>query len=350
MKRVSARAAIILLLAAHAAVLLAGFFAPYDYAEQNRDLPYAPPSRLRFIDQSGKFHLRPFVHAWRLNSRGDYEEDQSNTGPIRFFVHGSRYQVMGGFSHGLTSDLHLFGSTPGMKLFLIGSDAYGRDQFSRLLFGGRISLLSGLLAACVSLSLGTALGAIAGMGGWIDEIVMRIAEIFLVVPAFYLLLAMRALLPLKTGPEQVFVILVTIIGITGWARPARIVRGVVLSVKKRDFVAAARGFGATELYLFRRHILPHVSGVVLTQAAVLIPQYVLAEVTLSFVGLGVNEPIPSWGNMLTPLEQYAVLDSYWWMFAPAFAAIPVALAYYILSLEYGAEEDAAMSRSNGLLA
>jgi len=194
-----------------------------------------------------------------------------------------------------------------------------------------------LLAACLSLSVGTLMGAIAGLGGWIDEVVMRAAEISLAVPVLYLLFAARALLPLKTGPEQVFLVLITIIGITGWARPARLIRGVVLSVKERDFVAAARGFGATNVYLFRRHILPNVSDVVLTQFAVLIPQYILAEVTLSFVGLGVNEPTASWGNMLAPLQQYAVLESCPWMFAPAFAAIPVALTYYVIFLAYGGE-------------
>jgi peptide/nickel transport system permease protein len=159
---------------------------------------------------------------------------------------------------------------------------------------------------------------------------MRVAEVFVAVPWLYLLLAVRAVLPLHLDPAQVFFLLIAITGIIGWARPARLIRGVVLSVKEREYVLAARGFGASDLYLLRRHILPQVSGVALTQTVLLIPQYILAEVTLSFFGLGVSEPAPSWGNMLASLQQYFVLESCWWMFAPAVALIAVLLAYHRL--------------------
>ena len=192
--------------------------------------------------------------------------------------------------------------------------------------------MAGLLAAGLSLGLGLLLGAVAGFyGGWLDEILMRGAELFLALPWLYLLFAVRAFLPLHITPAQAFLLLITVIGLIGWARPARLIRGVVLSAKERDYVLAARGFGASDFYLLRRHILPQTFGVVLTQAALLIPQYILAEVTLSFLGLGVGEPVPSWGNMLGALQQYHVLASYWWMFIPGLVLIPVFLGYYTLA-------------------
>jgi len=313
--RKKSRLAIAVLVVSHGLVLLAGFFAPYDPGSQNRDLPFAPPTRIHFIDAQKKLHLRPFVYLRRANA-----EDRSTAYPVRFFV--SRW--------------HLFGADEPAKLFLIGSDAYGRDQFSRFLYGGRISLLAGLLATAISLTLGMMLGGAAGFyGRWLDELIMRTAEIFLALPWLYLLFAVRAFLPLHITPNGVFLLLITVIGAVGWARPARLIRGVVLSAKERDYVLAARGFGASDLYLLRRHVLPQAFGVVLAQATVLIPTYILAEVVLSFFGLGVSEPAPSWGNLLANLRQYNVLESYWWMFLPALALIPIFLAYYSVLSYHG---------------
>jgi peptide/nickel transport system permease protein len=223
--------------------------------------------------------------------------------------------------------LHLFGST-GARIYLLGSDAYGRDQLSRILFGGQVSLLAGLLGAGVTLLLGALIGLAAGYyGGWRDDLLMRVAELFLALPWLYLLFALRAFLPLSASPLEAFLLVVMVIGMVGWARPARLVRGVVLSAKERDFVRAARGFGASDLYLLRRHILPETASVLLTQAAILVPQFVLAEMTLSFLGLGVPEPMSSWGNLLATLQQYSVLVSYWWMYLPALAIVPFFLGY-----------------------
>ena len=236
---------------------------------------------------------------------------------------------------------------------LLGTDAYGRDQFSRLLYGGQISLLAGLLGAGCTLSIGLCVGAAAGyFGGWRDDALMRVAELFLALPWLYLLFALRAFLPLSVSPLKAFFLIVAVIGAVGWARPARLVRGVVLSAKERDFVRAARGFGATDSYLLRRHILPETSSVLLTQAAILIPQYVLAEMTLSFLGLGVPEPAPSWGNLLSNLQQYSVLVSYWWMYLPALAMVPFFLGYLGLasSLQERLEPYKIERRSPGSLA
>ena len=190
-------------------------------------------------------------------------------------------------------------------------------------------MLAGLIAAMLSVSIGILVGGIAGYyGGWVDELLMRGGELFLALPWLYLLFAVRAALPLHISQWEVFLLLVSVMGLIGWARPARLIRGVVLSAKQRNFVVAARGFGASDAYLLRRHVLPQTYGVLLTQMTLLIPQYVLAEVTLTFLGLGVGEPLPSWGTQLSSLQHYYVLSSYWWMFLPALLLIPLFLVFY----------------------
>jgi len=316
---------LIVLAALHCVIVAAGFFAPYSPIEQDRDRPYLPPMRVHIIDAHGHFPFRPFFYPLRLreNSFDQYEEDPATAVPLRFFVHGASYRLLGV----VPSHLHLFGAA-NARIYLLGTDAYGRDQLSRILFGGQVSLLAGLLEAGVTLLLGALIGLAAGYyGGWRDDLLMRAAELFLALPWLYLLFALRAFLPLAVSPLEAFLLVVVVIGMVGWARPARLVRGVVLSVKERDFVRAARGFGASDLYLLRRHILPETSSVLLTQAAILVPQFVLAEMTLSFLGLGVPEPVSSWGNLLASLQQYSVLVSYWWMYLPALAIIPFFLGY-----------------------
>jgi peptide/nickel transport system permease protein len=316
------------LVVVHLAALSAVFLAPYAPTEQNRMLPYAPPTRLHFVDDSGRLHLRPFVYALTDEdgvTGGRYREDRSQPFPLRFFVRG-------GEASGASDRLRLFGVEEPARLFLLGTDGFGRDQLSRLLYGARISLFAGLLATVLTLGTGWLLGTLAGFyGGWVDAIVMRSADLFLALPWLYLLFAVRAFLPLHVPAAQAFLLLVVLIAVVDWARPARLVRGVVLSARERHYVLAARGFGAGDLYLIRRHIAPQTVSLVLTQAALLVPQYILAEVTLSFLGLGVAEPVPSWGNMLAALQRYHVLSSYWWMWLPGLALVPVFLAYFALA-------------------
>jgi peptide/nickel transport system permease protein len=290
------------------AAFFPGFLAPYGYADQHRDFPYAPPAHLHWAG------LKPFVCG--LEPSGDgYREDRGQRYPVHFLSHGKLFTV----------------EAPGV-LFLIGTDGYGRDVFSRLLYGARISLLTGLLAALLSLGIGWVLGTVSGFwGGAVDETVMRGSELFLSLPWLYLLLAVRAFLPLHIDPAQAFFLLVGIIGGVGWVQPARLIRGIVLSARERPYVLAAKGFGAGSWYLVRRHILPFTWGVTLTQATVLIPQYILAEVTLSFLGLGIGEPIPSWGNMLAEARQYHALTAHPWLLAPGLAAVPILLGYLLLS-------------------
>jgi peptide/nickel transport system permease protein len=323
-------AEVALLAGLHAIVLFGGFFAPYGFATQDRALPFAPPSRMHFIDREGRFHLRPFVYGFQDGGPGaaSFAVDFGQLYPIHFFVPGSAYKVAMLFD----SHTHLFGVDEPGRIFLLGSDAFGRDQFSRFLYGGQLSLLAGVTAAALSVLIGIVLGGIAGFyGGWIDEVLMRGGELFLSLPWLYLLFAVRAALPLHIAQWQVFLLIVAAVGLIGWARPARLIRGVVLSARERNFVLAARGFGASDAYLLRRHVLPQTSGVVLTQLTLLIPQYILAEVTLTFLGLGVGEPMPSWGSLLSALQQYSVLSSYWWMFLPAALLMPWFLAYYALA-------------------
>src|SRR5882724_12984920 len=300
---------------------------------QNRDLPFVPPMHPHFVDSTGKFHVRPFVHPWIARpSAGSlhYQEDLSQIWEVRFFVGHEK----SGNGTAQNSSLRLFGVDAPGYVFLVGTDDYGRDQLSRLLYGGQISLFAGLLGAALSLSLALFLGGVAGyFGSWVDDVIMRGAEVFMALPWIYLLLAVRAFLPLHLGARQTCFLLIGIVGLTGWARPSRLIRGVVLSAKQRDYVRAARGFGASWSYILRRHVLPEASSVALTQGALLVPQYILAEITMSFLGLGIGEPLPSWGNMLAALQRYYVLNSYWWIAISGFALVPVFLLYYGLSDE-----------------
>jgi peptide/nickel transport system permease protein len=214
---------------------------------------------------------------------------------------------------------------------LLGTDALGRDQWSRLLYGGQVTLLAGLLGAAIALFLAVPLGAIAGyFGGWVDALLMRLVELFLAMPWLYLLFAVRAFLPLRVRPQIAFFLVVMLTGILGWARPARLVRGIARSARETEFVVSARSAGARASRILAKHILPQTATVVLTQAGVLVPQYMLAEVTLSFLGLGVSEPVPSWGNMLQAAQQYPVLVNDWWMLAPGVVMIPTFWAFAIL--------------------
>jgi len=303
------RIAVAVLALMHAAVVFAGFLAPYDYAEQHRSYPYAPPTRI---------HLgpRPFVYGLASDpGTGEYRDDRTRQYPIRFLTAG-----------------RLFGVDRGGVVFLFGADGYGRDVFSRVLYGGRVSLATGMVATFLALAIGWSIGLAAGFfGGWLDRVMMRGGELFLALPWLYLLLAVRAFLPLHISPMQAFFLLVAIIGSVGWVRPARLVRGQVLSLRERPYVEAARAFGARPLYLIRLHVLPDTVPLLVTQATVLIPQYILAEVTLSFLGLGVGEPVPSWGGMLAEARQYHTLVSHAWMLAPGLATFGLLLGYLFLA-------------------
>ena len=270
-----------LLASVHFLAIIAGFIAPYNYATQDREHPYARPARIHFRDCAGKFHPRPFIYATnpRDGAVNDSQEDCSQPEPIALFTRGDQY-MLGGL---IPSDLHLLGvSAPG-RLYLLGTDSFGRDEFSRILYGAQVSLFAGLLAAALALSMGMLVGTVAGtFGGWVDESAMRMAEIFIAVPWFYLLLAVRAVLPLHVSPLSAFTLVVAVIGLLNWGQPARLVRGVVLSGRERNFVQAARGFGANRFYLLKRHLLPMSFSVALTQMDIWFPRLSITALPARF--------------------------------------------------------------------
>lgn len=317
------------LAALHFVVIGAEFFAPYEHTSQLRREPFVPPTKLHFIHPHGAVAWRPFICRSMPDPAafGSYVEDCSQIFPIRLFVSGDAYR-MAGF---IPWNRRLFGVEQPATIHLMGTDTYGRDILSRFLHGGRISLFAGLFACGIAMGLGVLLGTIAGFyGGWKDDAITGLSEVFLSLPWLFLLLAVRASLPLQMPPYQSFVLICGLVGVVGWARPARLVRGVVLSAKERGYVQAARGFSATDLHVLLWHILPETTSVVRTHAALLIPRYILAEVTLSFFGLGVSEPMASWGALLAAMH-YSALQSHWWIVLPVLPLSATFSAYMLLA-------------------
>jgi len=315
----------------HLVAGLAGFFAPYDPTAQDRSFPFAPPTSVHVFDAEGNL-CRPFVYGMspEVGVFGRYKEDRTAKFPVRLAPAGTTQQVTGLAG----SRRHLFGVDQPGRISLMGTDGYGRDQFSRLVHGVRISLTAGLLATFLALGIGVLLGSIAGWaGGWLDSAIMGVTELFVSLPWLYLLFGVRAFLPLNVPPEQAFLLFIGIAGVIGWARPARLIRGMVMTAKEREYVSAARGFGASQAYLLKRHIAPQIRPLLLTQASILMPRYILAECTLSFLGLGIGEPVPSWGGLLASLQQYHALASYWWLFLPAGVMMTMFAAFYVVSEE-----------------
>jgi peptide/nickel transport system permease protein len=307
--------ALVALTAIHSAAALADFLAPYSFTAQQRDSTFLPPARLHWIDRHGIFHLRPFVNA--RTAAGEEKECS-----LHFLTRGFPYRLFGI----VPADRHLFGVDPPGFAFLLGTDAFGRDQFSRLLYGSRTSLAAGWIATLLSLAIGMAVGTFSGFhGGWVDDALMRMAEASLSLPWLYLLIAGRTFLPLSLAPATAYLMLMGLVGVLGWARPARLIRAVALSARERTYVLAAKAFGASDWYLMRVHVLPEIFPVAITQATLLAPRYLMAEVTLSFLGLGVEEPLPSWGNLLSGVQHYYILASYWWMLLPALAPAAVSI-------------------------
>lgn len=308
----------------------APFFAPYSHKEQFRDFFYAPPTRIHFRDAEGGWHLRPFVYEYeRAGSTPQYHRTWRRL-PVYFFVKGTPYRMMG-----VTWDRHLLGliDTP-RKIFLLGSDGLGRDLFSRILYGAQVSLTIGLVGIILAGVLGAISGGVSGyFAGWLDTLFMRTADALLSLPGLFLVLGIRALFPLELSAMDIYWVLVLIFTLMGWASVTRVVRGQVLSLKTQDYVLAARAAGASHWRILRRHILPFTSHYLLVQSTVFIPAYILGEVTLSFLGVGVQEPDASWGNLLAEAASIQAMTRFPWLLSPALFLWLTVFSFHVLGDE-----------------
>jgi len=308
--------------------IFADFIAPYPYDIQHRDTPYHPPTQIHFFDEKGNFHLRPFVYKYELVDPifKKYQINFNEKYPVYFFTEGEKHYILGIFE----TDIHLFGVKEG-KIFLLGADHLGRDIFSRILYGARISLSIGIIGVLVSFTIGALVGGIAGyFGGKVDNILMRLSEIVMSFPGFYLMLALRAIFPINLSSIEVYLLIVIILSFVGWAGLARVIRGMVLGVREQEFVIAAKSYGASSFRIITKHIIPNTFSYLLVAATLSIPAYILGESALSLIGLGIQEPYASWGNMLSSARSIASISSYPWILAPGIAIFITILAFNLV--------------------
>lgn len=311
----------------YAAALAAPFLAPYGENEVDRGRFYHPPTRVRWLDDAGRFHPSGFVYATVADpgATGGFREDRGRPLPLRWFTRGAPYRWLGL----LPADAHLFGVDAPGRVYLLGADRQGRDILSRALFGGQVSLTVGLLGILISFGIGMLLGAVSGyFGGWPDELLMRATELVLSIPGLYLIVALRAVFPAHLPSQQVYLAIVVVLAFLGWAGLARVIRGMVLGIRRAEFVLAAEALGMSRLRVIVRHILPNTTSFVVVAATVAVPGYILGEVFLSFLGMGVQEPAASWGNMLSDARSLSVLRNHPWMlYTPAVAIFVTVMAF-----------------------
>jgi peptide/nickel transport system permease protein len=319
----------VILLLFYVIAIIAPFVSPYSEEEMDRRGYFHPPHSLHWRDNAGRFHFRPFIRQTRLAnpSAFAYEEVIGEERPVRFFVQGNSYELLGLFS-GRT---HLFGVDNG-RIYLLGTDSFGRDVLSRLLYGGQVSLTVGLVGILISFSLGLLLGGVSGyFGGMTDSVIMRATELLLSIPSLYLIIALRAVFPIDLPSQQVYLGIVAILAFIGWAGLARVIRGLVLSIRRNEYVTAAEALGVSRFRIITRHILPNTWSFVIVAATISVPGYILGEVVLSFLGVGVQEPASSWGNMLNQARSLRALTSFpWLLYVPGLAIFLTVMAFNFL--------------------
>jgi peptide/nickel transport system permease protein len=328
---------LIIVLAYYAAALCADFLAPYDYRAQVRQEPFAPSTTIHFRDPQGGWHWRPFIYAQRLRDplTRSYGEDTQRAYPLELFAPGYAYNFFGVWQ----TNRHLFSvrrsgleETP--RLHLLGTDEVGRDRWSRLLVAARFSLLTGPLGTLCAGLLGVLLGCVAGYaGGWIEAALMRLTDAVLALPSLVLILAARAAFPLELPTARAALLLVGIFTVLGWAEMARLARGLVLELRQREFVLAAISLGASPVRVLWRHLLPNAARPLLVQLLLLLPVFLLAETSLSFLGVGLQEPEASWGGMLAAAADVSLLQQAqaWVLLAPAWAIMGFVLGVRLLA-------------------
>ncbi|MDE3156138.1 MAG: ABC transporter permease [Acidobacteriota bacterium] len=317
------RAGFGLIVAILAGAIGAPWLAPYGPDGPRPDLQFAPPTVPHVVDADGHWHA-PFIYPWHLVSRLEqrYEPDESTRVPITWFTHG-----------------HLVGSADDVRapLLLLGADSYGRDVFSRLLYGARLSLGVAAVAALGALLVGALVGGLAGYaGGAVDELLMRSAEFLLVLPAIYVILALRSVMPLVLPASTVFLLLAGILSLIGSPFVAQGVRAIVAAERRREYYSAAVAAGAGHARLLFRHLLPAARGFLAVELTVLLPAFVLAEATLSYVGMGFPGPSPSWGAMLREASNVSAIADFPWVLAPAVAIVLVVLGLNLILQGSGA--------------
>jgi len=318
--------------------IFADFIAPYNFAKLHKSFTYAPPTPIRWTTEDGRLTW-PYVRGIRWGfDRKTYKVGYLETDeiyPIKLFVHGEPYMFLGLFK----TDLHLFGletdptdEEQSGRLFLFGSDHLGRDLFSRILVGGRFTVMMGIIVIIISFLIGIPLGGLSGYyGRWVDTILQKLAETFLALPRLALLLAMAAALPIgKSAPMLRFWGIALIIALVSWAPLTRVIRGQFLALREADFVLAARALGASDWRIISRHILPSTLSFLVVSATLTIPNVIIAESTLSFLGYGIQDPLTSWGALLQDAMKVQNIMLYPWILLPGLFIIITVLAFNFL--------------------
>ncbi len=311
--------------------IFSDFFSPYDPIELNMGNAYTPPTRLHFIDADGNFHWRPFVYnsiqVLNPDMTVSWEEDTSRRYELKLFVRGWEYKILGL----IPSRWHLYGVEEGGQIFLLGTDRFGRDIFGRACRAGRISLSMSLIGTLISVVVGSVVGVISGYyGGWVDNYIQRFVEFVQSFPQLPLWMALAAVIPISWDQFTVFIMMSSIFALLSWTLLAREVRGKVLSLRETDFILAAREMGASDARIIFVHLYPNTLSHIIVVLTLTVPTIILAESFLSFLGIGIQEPLVSWGTMMREAQTIQTLGFNPWIAAPVFFIVVAVLGFNFL--------------------